>query len=400
MPVCRTIWQTGSQKKNARVPDFSPVLKEGATWYVEWYATIGDTRTRVRRSTLADGTEINAIPDPITRRAEAEKLLEQLRRTLTPPDANPEQMPFVAALQMAVELKRSAKAKTNKTFTETARWFGEYLASKGWGGLRCCEIKFDHVQAWFDHQIVKLKIANSTHHTRKNNLRSLFSELVKRGHLPRNYVAEIAERPKVDPVRRPMSKREEAIIADMVRQDRALCLAWILLRYLGIRPGEMRDLRCGALDLERGFVVFPGDKSKNNRNSVVTIPDEILPALRAFELHKSPDAYYIFGGGVGNRNQLPGPGRIGVNTLSGKFKTGLKRLKKEGKLSDITGLQFYSLKDSLAIHLLDNGVDPESAMRHLRQRDLTVFQRYVKRLGVENEKVRRMPVGVLPVWEP
>ena len=84
--------------------------------------------------------------------------------------------------------------------------------------------------------------------------------------------------------------------------------------------------------------------------------------------------------------------------LSGKFKTGLKRLKKEGKLSDITGLQFYSLKDSLAIHLLDNGVDPESAMRHLRQRDLTVFQRYVKRLGIENEKVRRMPVGVLPKW--
>lgn len=66
------------------------------------------------------------------------------------------------------------------------------------------------------------------------------------------------------------------------------------------------------------------------------------------------------------------------------------------KLQDIVGLQFYSLKDSLAIHMLDNGVDPESAMRHLRQNDLSVFQRYVKRLGVVNEKVRKMPVAVLP----
>jgi integrase len=385
----------------ARVPDFSPVLKEGKTWCVEWYATIGDKRTRIRRSQTADGTELNAIADIPTRRAEAERLIEHLRRTLTPPDASPVQMPFAAAMQMAVDLKRSAKAKTNKTFGETARWLLEFMASKGWGSLRCCELRFDHVQAWFDHQILVLKIANSTHHTRKNNLRSLFSELVKRGHLPENYAAQVAERPQGDPRRRPMSKREEAIIADMVAGDRALCLAWILLRYLGIRPGEMRDLRCGALDLARGFVVFPGEKSKNNRNSVVTIPDEVLPVLRSFELEKQPDAYFVFGGGRNRHDTrlMPGPVRIGVNTLSGKFKTGLKRLKKEGKLSDITGLQFYSLKDSLAIHLLDNGVDPESAMRHLRQRDLTVFQRYVKRLGIENEKVRRMPVGVLPKWE-
>lgn len=42
--------------------------------------------------------------------------------------------------------------------------------------------------------------------------------------------------------------------------------------------------------------------------------------------------------------------------------------------------------------MLDNGVDVESAMRHLRQHDLEVFQRYVKRLGVVNEKVKAMPI--------
>lgn len=48
----------------------------------------------------------------------------------------------------------------------------------------------------------------------------------------------------------------------------------------------------------------------------------------------------------------------------------------------------------LAVYMLDNGVDVESAMRHLRQRDLETFQRYVKRLGLVNEKIRAMPVRV------
>jgi hypothetical protein len=52
------------------------------------------------------------------------------------------------------------------------------------------------------------------------------------------------------------------------------------------------------------------------------------------------------------------------------------------------------LKDTLAIGMLNVGIDVESAMRHLRQRDLTTFQRYVKRLGIVNEKIRAMPVRI------
>lgn len=51
------------------------------------------------------------------------------------------------------------------------------------------------------------------------------------------------------------------------------------------------------------------------------------------------------------------------------------------------------------IYLLDNGVDVESAMRHFRHHDLAIFQRYVKRLGVVNEKIKSLPASV-PGFQP
>lgn len=201
-------------------------------------------------------------------------------------------------------------------------------------------------------------------------------------------------RPKTDPVRRPLTDQEAAVIVSHIRKDRALWLAYLLLGWLAIRPGEIRDLKVGQLDLRRGVVTFPGSQSKNRRNSVVTIPADLISEFEAFELENYPPAYYLFGGAKGRHNSefLPGPVQIGVNSLSTKFRTLIRRLKKAGALQDITGLQFYSLKDTLAVYLLDNGVPIESAMMHFRHRSLEMFQRYVKRLGVVDPNLRALEV--------
>ncbi|MEZ4941934.1 MAG: hypothetical protein R3D58_13730 [Saprospiraceae bacterium] len=48
----------------------------------------------------------------------------------------------------------------------------------------------------------------------------------------------------------------------------------------------------------------------------------------------------------------------------------------------------------LALYLLENGVDVESAMRHFRHTSLEMFQRYVKRLGVVNEQIRELKIDL------
>lgn len=373
------------------------MLKKGKVWYVEYYTELAGVRRRIRVCRTPDGRDMNAIAD-LKERAEAgQALVDYLRGRLNPAVEEPDRMVFLEALDLAVELKRSAKESTNKAFRENARWLGEFFRLNGWGQLRCFLLTQEHVQAYFDYMVVRLKVRNSTHNTRKNHLRSLMSELVRRGYLKVNFAAAVKERPKADPVRRPVSEAEKAVLFRYAfEHDRALALAMTLLGFLAIRPGELRDLKVGAIDLKRGVVSFPAAFSKNNRASVVTIPAEVLPVLASFGLDRWPATYYLFGKAKGkhNRNLLPMPERVGKNTLSWRFRQAVRTLHRSGALPDIRGVEFYSLKDTLAIYLLDNGVDVESAMRHFRHHDLSIFQRYVKRLGMVNEKIRDLPVDV------
>lgn len=381
---------------------YRPVLKKGAVWCVEYYIEVRGQRRRVRRSRTESGQELNAVENLVDRERVGQQIVQELRAKLTPVNDDPGRTFFLTALDMAVELKRSAKESTNKAFRENARWLSEFFRDKGWQNLRCFMLTQEHIQAYFDDMIVRRKVRNSTHNTRKNHLRSLISELVRRGYMATNFAAAVKDRPKADPIRRPITEIEKAVLfREAFKTDRALALAMTLLGFLAIRPGELRDLKVGAIDLGRGLVSFPAAFSKNNRASIVTIPAEIVPVLASFGLDKWPATYYLFGSGKGKHNKdlLPGPERIGKNTLSYRFRQVVRRLHRAGALPDIRGVEFYSLKDSLAIYLLDNGVDVESAMRHFRHHDLAIFQRYVKRLGVVNEKIKSLP-AVVPGFQP
>jgi integrase len=202
-----------------------------------------------------------------------------------------------------------------------------------------------------------------------------------------------------DPIRRPFTSKEfDLCIEYMAKNDRALYLCTILLGYLAIRPGEERNLKVGAFDFQRGLVRSPARNSKNNKDSNVTIPADILPMLENFGLKSYPEGYYVFGKAQGWHNvQLtPAPERIGENTLAHRFRVAIAELKKQGKLNNTKGLELHSLKDTLALYLLNNGVDVVSAMHHIWQNSLEVFQWYIKRLGVVNEKIRSLPVRALP----
>jgi len=379
-----------------RRPILSPTIHRAETWYIEWYFEHNGTRQRIRKSRHND-IDLNAIADLREREALAQTMLADIKARLCPPIIAPEHENFGAALLIAVELKRSSKWKTNKSFSEVVRWITEFFAAQGWQHMRCNQVTQQHIQAYFDHCIVRLKVANSTHNTRKNNLRALFTELVKRGYFPENYVSKVPERVVCDPIRRPISQHEKEVIWNYIQKhDKALTLAFMLLCYLAIRPGEIRDLRVGAIDLKRGVVRFPGRDSKNNKDSTVTIPAPLIPFFESLHLEQYPPTYFLFGKAKGKHNtaMLPRSERIGVNSLSHKFREAVRTLHRSGALLDIQGIQFYSLKDTLAIYLLDNGVDVERAMRHFRQHNLDVFQKYVKRLGVVDEKIRDLPVDL------
>lgn len=375
----------------------TPILHQKATWYVEWYTENNGKRHRIRKSTTYHGIELNAISDIQEREKVALDFLSEVIKKITPiQQLQPHQTLFATAIMDAVLLKSSTKESTMNTYRSNARWLVAFFQEKGWGNITCEAVAMEHIQAYFDYQILIKKVSNRTHNVRKNNLRALFTELVERKYITTNFLSKIRYRKETDTIRRPLSESEEEAVVAAIMKDRAMFFAFIVQRYLGVRPDEIRHLRCGYFRLSDGLLVFPGKDSKNNRNSPVTIPDEIMPFLAEMKLHTYPQQYFVLGKGNKSSNQgfMPRAEMIGKNTLSEKFRLLFRSLHKSGKIRDITGLQFYSLKDTLAIGMLNVGIDVESAMRHLRQRDLTTFQRYVKRLGIVNEKIRAMPVRI------
>lgn len=381
----------------AQKPLYTPELKEGATWLVEWYAESGGKRTRIRHSTTYAGVELNSIPDLKERRRIALEFLAEAKKRLKPGKLEPQHTRFVEALATAVELKASPKASTMRTYGSVAKFVVDFFKGKGWEFLSCEQVTLLHVQAYFDHLVLVRKVGNTTHNNHKNALRALLTELVQRAYFASNLASQIRYRVQQDTTRRPMSEHEEEAVVEAIRNDKAMLFAYIVQRYLGVRPDETRHLRVGQFDFVQGLLVFPGRDSKNNRNSAVTIPQELVPALQALDFDRYPKTHFVLGGnrsGRANPGMRPAATMIGKNTMGEKWRQLFARLAKSGRIGDATGLCFYSLKDTLAVYMLDNGVDVESAMRHLRQRDLETFQRYVKRLGLVNEKIRAMPVRV------
>lgn len=369
-----------------------PELSRKQVWQISWYTIKEGKRVRIRKSEW-DGVELNSITDLKERETAAQEMLQKIRADVCPPAVSPEHEEFLKALNLALAIKRSPKWRTNKGYSENVRWLSNYFHKKGWQYLKCKDVTFEHIQAYFDYMVLEKKIANTTHNSRKNNLRALATALVDRNYIKENFFSKLEQKPEGDPIRRPLTEDEKALVMEEAMKDSCLKLMFILLGYLGIRPGEMRDLKVNHIDLQKGFIKFPGRQSKNNKNSTVTIPEDLIPVLEEYGFHRYPKNFFVFGGGRGRHNKQlrPGPYQIGVSTLSQKFRTMLKRLVKEGKLHSIEGLCFYSLKDTLALFLLEH-MDVVSAMWHFRQNSLEVFKRYVKRLGQENPKVRKMPI--------
>lgn len=187
--------------------------------------------------------------------------------------------------------------------------------------------------------------------------------------------------------RRALSDYEKEVVAmEISRTSKWLMLGVLLQYHCFIRPIEMRRLRFHMFDLNEGVIRLTSKETKNKENAIVTIPDSLLPFLRKFNFGKWDQRWLLFGAGV----QPHLDKTCGHNTMNWQHGRILKQLEKEGKLSDIKGLTFYSWKDTGALALFKNKVNPLEIMRQLRHKDLTTTQLYCQSLYSINREIKEL----------
>lgn len=174
-------------------------------------------------------------------------------------------------------------------------------------------------------------------------------------------------------------------------------LAVVLIYNCFIRPGELRKLRCGHIDIREGVIRMPGSITKNGDDSVVTIPDIILPFVKSFETFKHPNSYYVFGRGLKIHPHQP----CGHNTMNYRHAKLLNGLVSEGQLKDIKGLTLYSWKDTGDQDMArTKEVDVLTLRDHNRHKSLETTQKYMLTLPGRMEEVAKLKMTILPEdWE-
>lgn len=140
---------------------------------------------------------------------------------------------------------------------------------------------------------------------------------------------------------------------------------------LGLRSGELLNLKISALDGDRNLITIRNAKGKKDR--VVVFPQRLKQTLRVYYKKYRPQVYLFEGQKGHNYSQ---------SSLSALFKQALKRanIKKNATM--------HSLRHSFATHLLENGTDIRIIQQLLGHKNIQTTQIYTHVSDVELKKVQ------------
>lgn len=317
-------------------------------WYIEYYQTQPDTG-ECPRTRLYGG--LNRIKDLKERRKVALAMVRELNKEKLPfgwPYQEPVQDDDITTIADAIKLALDAKRalprkKSFQTLESKVRPLSQYLKEKKWEEKPIKWFTRSKARAFMTWLDEKKNLTGITYNNYVKDLRSVFGEMIKDNLIDENPWSMMPKRQVEDKKRRTFTQKERLEVAAYVRKvDPWLFCAILMQYYCFVRPSEMRRLKFKDLDLHNGVINLPKDKTKNARPRTVTIPKKALDFFMEMDFPSYPVNYFIFG----NNMQPHLSKAVGSGTMYRLHQKYLRELMKNGKLNDISGLQFYSWKDT------------------------------------------------------
>jgi len=184
---------------------------------------------------------------------------------------------------------------------------------------------------------------NATFNNKIIALGGLWTILIEDEFIKDNPWKKIKKLPEQTKLRRDLTIQEREILASYFYEKKtwffyAICLQF----YCFIRPVEISRLRFKNFDLINGLIHVPGDDTKNGKSRTATIPNVIIWLFRKELFTKHSANYFLFGPGCMPHPRL----RLNDKRFNKIHRAALLKMKREKVLDDITGLTFYSWKDT------------------------------------------------------
>ena len=383
------------------------LIKAASNWYIEYY-DLDESGKKIKRHQQKCG--LTRIKDTSEREVAAAKAINRIRAAhglkTTMIVENSKKGIAQSLREIATIMIASYTSEgTQRTIRQTVNPFITFLEAKNLDTLRCADVRPAHVQSYFDYLKIEYKtpcgknkgnkVSNRTINNHRKNLIWLINEMKEREYLKEN-PCQVKPLKNGQCVNRPFTEQEKnAVCTEIFATDNQLTFAVLMIHRLAIRSYfELSNLKPSYFNFEKGILKIPGEVSKTKLDDqFVTIPDEISDWLISF-LKDIPQNWFILGSGPGLK---PNPTeRMGKNAMYHRHKMVLEKLKKQGKLQDITGLSIYQWKHTGAFELIDKGVDIHTLRLHLRHADINTTANYINtRLQVQ-QKIKDFSNGLVP----
>lgn len=368
-----------------------PVLHTaGSNWYVDFYA-IDPASGRMRRKKYM----LNKYKTERDRRKMASLIIHNITAKLTArwsPWVNVDksrqftEIPTIVSRYrdyiQSMTNKGAMKEKTSIDYLSRLKILETFIRE-------CKSIKYAYqidrafVIDFLDHLMYDRDVSATT----RNNYRSWFVSfgtwLMDRKYIAENPAIDVRNIAQKEKFRDPLSDSAlKKMKAYLNENNKHFLLACLFEYYTFIRPNELTQIKIGDVSIKDQTVFISSAISKNRKDGMVALNDEILKLMIDLKIFEHPSHCYIFG-----KSLKPGETRAAYNQLRvewAKMRTALNFPKE---------YQFYSLKDT-GIRDLANAQGIVVAKDQARHSDISVTNRYIKTQMKVNEETKHFKGGL------
>ena len=372
--------------------DYLPAkLSQGKTWFVYFYVKspvsgkLQRRRIKVNRySTRKENLVLarSIIGDINTRLALGwNPLLEGVA-----PRAG---IPLFTALDDYLKVKaKEMRPNSMRSYRSFVGVFREWLLGHGFGEGSSVSLVTKEVATLFMNDMDdRDDVSAITYNNYVRFFEGMFSWMVKKGYLATNPFAGMDKKrrkPGASKKRRLLKAAELQQLISFLRKENPEYLAICLFCYCCfMRPKEIALLHCGDVDIRKHTVSVSGDIAKNGKDSVRTIPDEMMPFIRALDL-SDPDLFLFGSHRLEKFRFTPGP----KPTIGQRIADYWRFVVRPG-CGFGEDLQFYSLKDTGITGMLQSGVAINLVQQQADHSSVAMTAIYIGKSPAANAELKK-----------
>ena len=347
-----------------------PKLHIGKNWYIDFYSYDPAQGKMRRKKYMLDN--VVKLGERRKRAAEMiESLLKLLRQGWSPwvnVDDNRGYILLEDALnKYMATIEKMSKYKTRKSYTSRLNILREYI-----GGLLLAPkyvYQFDtaFVSDFLDWLYLDREVNARTRNNYRQWCSSLATFFIERQYIAVNPVDKIKPIEETPKKRQPLSPTMLKRMAEyLLLKNPMFLLACRMEYYTFIRPEELSHIRINDIDIKNQTVFISAEVSKNKRDGLVGLNDEIIKMMIDLNIFAHGGDCYLFG-----KRFRPSSER----GSSEMFRREWGKMRKALRWGD--EYQFYSLKDS-GIRDLANTEGIVIARDQARHTDISTTNKYLR----------------------